>query len=162
MISGSIYEKSDLTLLPAPLRRAVEYLKEHAAELAARETGRFELDGENMILQVLDVTTGPRESIRPEVHRKYVDVQFLAAGGPERLGWYPDLGDNEVDEDLLDTPRDIRFYKNRPDQREGVIEFAVGSYAMFFPWEVHAPAIAVGDPAKVRKIVIKVALDTCR
>lgn len=162
MISGSIYEKSDLTLLPAPLRRAVEYLKEHAAELAARETGRFELDGENMILQVLDVTTAPRESIRPEVHRKYVDVQFLAAGGPERLGWYPDLGDNEVDEDLLDTPRDICFYKNRPDQREGVIEFSVGSYAMFFPWEVHAPAIAVGEPAKVRKIVIKVALDTCR
>lgn len=161
MISGNIYEKSDLRLLPEPLQRAVNYLKDHAAELATRETGRFALDGENMILQVLDVTTGPRETIRPEVHRRYIDVQFLAAGGPERLGWYPDLGDNEVDEDLLDTPRDIRFYKYRPGQREGIIEFDVGSYAMFFPWEVHAPAIAAGEPTKVRKIVIKVALDTC-
>ena len=162
MISGNIYEKSDITLLPAALQRAVQYLKDHAEELATRETGRFELDGDRMILQVLDVTTGPRETIRPEVHRKYVDVQFLAAGGPERLGWYPDLGDNEVDENLLDTPRDICFYKYRPGQREGIIEFAVGSYAMFFPWDVHAPAIQADAPAKVRKIVIKVALDTCR
>lgn len=162
MISGNIYEKSELSILPEPLQRAVNYLKEHAAELATRETGRFELDGENMILQVLDVTTNTRENIRPEVHRRYIDVQFLAAGGPERLGWYPDLGDNEIDEDLLDTPRDIRFYKYRPGQREGIIEFSQGSYAMFFPWEVHAPAIAVDGPAAVRKIVIKVALDTCR
>lgn len=162
MISGNIYEKSDLSILPSALRRAVSYLKEHAGDLATRETGRFELDGDNMILQVLDVTTGPRETIRPEVHRKYVDVQFLAAGGPERLGWYPDLGDNEVEEDLLDTPRDICFYQYRPEQRENVIEFSVGSYAIFFPWEVHSPAIAVGEPATVRKIVIKVALDTCR
>ena len=36
-----------------------------------------------------------------------------------------------------------------------------GSYAMFFPWDVHIPAIQVEEPAKIRKIVIKVALDTC-
>lgn len=37
-----------------------------------------------------------------------------------------------------------------------------GSYAMFFPWDVHIPAIQVGEkPAAIRKIVIKVALDTC-
>ena len=161
MISGTIYEKSDLRLLPEPLQRAVNYLKDHAEELATRETGRFELDGDRMILQVLDVTTGPRAALRPEVHRRYIDVQFLAAGGPERLAWYPDLGDNEVDEDLLDTPRDIRFYKNRPGHREGIIEFAPGSYAMFFPWDVHVPAIQLDTPAKVRKIVIKVALDSC-
>ena len=91
-----------------------------------------------------------------------VFLQFLAAGGPERIGWYPDLGDNEVDEDLLDTPRDICFYKNNPNAREGVIEMQPGSYAMFFPWDVHIPAIQAGAPAAIRKIVIKVALDTWR
>ena len=88
-------------------------------------------------------------------------MQFLAAGGPERIGWYPDLGDNEVDENLLDTPRDICFYKNNPAAREGVIEMQPGSYAMFFPWDVHIPAIQVDAPAPIRKIVVKVALDTC-
>ena len=159
MISGNIYESSELALLPEPLRRAVNFLKEN--DLAHHEPGRFELDGENMILQVLDVTTKPREELRPECHRRYIDVQFLAAGGPERIGWYPDLGSGVVDEDLLDTPRDIRFYKNDPAQREGILEMQVGSYAMFFPWDVHIPAIQAGQPADLRKIVINVALDTC-
>ena len=113
-----------------------------------------------MILQVLDQTTAPRASLRPEVHRKYVDVQFLAAGGPERIGWYEDLGDNEVDEELLET-RDIIFYKNNPAAAEGVIEMRPGTYAAFFPWDVHIPAIeAEGGSAPIRKIVIKVAVDT--
>ena len=160
MISGNIHEASDLTLLPEPLQRAVQFLKD--TDLAAHEPGRFALDGDRMILQVLDQTTAARETLRPECHRKYIDVQFLAAGGPERIGWYPDLGDNEVDENLLDTPRDICFYKNNPRAREGVIEMQPGSYAMFFPWDVHIPAIQAGAPAAIRKSVIKVALDTCR
>lgn len=159
MISGHINEQSSLSYLPDALRRAVSFLKEH--DLAAHEPGRFELEGDDMILQVLDLTTAPRATLRPECHRKYVDVQFLAAGGPERIGWYPDLGGNETDEDLLDTPRDICFYKNNADVCEGVIEMRPGSYAMFFPWDVHIPAIAAGSPAPIRKIVIKVALSLC-
>ena len=106
MISGNIHEKSNLAVLPEPLQRAVQFLKDN--DLAAHEPGKFELDG-----------------------------------------------------DLLVTPRDICFYKNNPNAREGVIEMQPGSYAMFFPWDVHIPAIQVGEPAKIRKIVIKVALDTC-
>ena len=102
MISGNIHEKSNLAVLPEPLQRAVQFLKDN--DLAAHEPGKFELDGDKMILQVIDQSTGPRENLRPECHRKYIDVQFLAAGGPERIGWYPDLGDNEVDENP-DRPR---------------------------------------------------------
>ena len=109
---------------------------------------------------VIDQDTAPRATLRPEVHRKYVDVQFLAAGGPERIGWYEDLGDNEVDEELLET-RDIIFYKNNPAAAEGVIEMRPGTYAAFFPWDVHIPAIETeGGSAPIRKIVIKVAVDT--
>lgn len=160
MISGHIHEQSDLSYLPDALRRAVNFLREN--DLAAHEPGRFELEGDGMILQVLDLTTAPRGVLRPECHRKYVDVQFLAAGGPERIGWYPDLGGSEVDEDLLDTPRDICFYKNNMDVREGFIEMRPGSYAMFFPWDVHIPAIAADTPASIRKIVVKVALSLCK
>lgn len=84
-------------------------------------------------------------------------AEQLGTGVPILLA----IGDNEVDEDLLDTPRDIKFYKNNANAREGVIEMQVGSYAMFFPWDVHIPAIQVGEPAYIRKIVLKVALDTC-
>lgn len=157
MITGNIYANEDLTIYPQAIQKAIHFLKTH--DMAAHEPGRFELDGDSMILQVLDLTTGPRETLRPEVHRKYVDVQFLAAGGPEKIGCYPDMGDNEIDEELL-AARDIIFYKNNPKAREGIIEMQVGTYAAFFPWDVHIPAIQVGEAAPIRKIVIKVAVDT--
>lgn len=158
MLTGNIHSAEDISIYPQAIQRAIRYFMEH--DLAAHEPGRFELDGDRLILQVIDQSTGPREALRPEVHRKYVDVQFLAAGGPERIGWYPDLGDNEIDEELL-AARDIIFYKNDPNARESVIEMRPGSYAAFFPWDVHIPAIqADSGPAAIRKIVMKVAVDT--
>ena len=72
-----------------------------------------------MVLQVLDLTTSPRQTLRPEIHRRNIDVQFLAAGGPERAGYYNDDKTSVVDEDLLDTPRDILFYKDNQDAPRG-------------------------------------------
>ena len=158
MLTGNVFANEDLSVYPKAIQRAIRYYCEH--DLAAHAPGRFALDGDRLILQVIDQDTAPRETLRPEVHRKYVDVQFLAAGGPERIGWYPDMGDSEVDEELL-ASRDIIFYKNNPQARESVIEMQPGSYAAFFPGDVHIPGIQAGDaPARIRKIVMKVAVDT--
>ena len=38
----------------------------------------------------------------------------------------------------------------------------VGTYAVYFPWDVHIPAIQAGAaPAPIRKIVVKVPLSAC-
>ena len=165
MIFGNIQNsmlETELALLPKPLRDAICFLRDH--DMAAHEPGVFEIDlsGVSSVLQVLDLTTTPREHLRPEVHRKNIDVQFLAFGGPEEAGFYSDNGTGIVDEDLLDTPRDILFYKNDGDAPEGRIRLMTGSFAIYFPWDVHIPAIQVGDQcAPIRKIVIKVPLDSC-
>lgn len=115
-----------------------------------------------MILQVLDLTTAPRNTLRPEVHRVYIDVHFLASEGSEATGYYDDDGTNEIDEDLLDTPRDICFYKNNPNAAEGTLQMTPGSFGVYFPWDVHIPAIQAHDtPEKIRKIVMKVPVDAC-
>lgn len=165
MIYGNLYNnqfEKQLAVLPVPLQNALRFLKEN--DMAAHEPGKFdiELGGVPMILQVLDLQTAPRETLRPEIHRKNIDVQLLAAGGPEEAGFYSDDGTNTVDEDLLDTPRDILFYHNNPDAPEGRIALRKGTFAMYFPWDVHIPAIQTGDkPAAIRKIVVKVPLDAC-
>ncbi len=154
--------QQQIAVLPKALQSAIRFLKE--TDLAAHEPGKFdlELDGVPMILQVLDLTTAPRETLRPEIHRTNIDVQFLAAGGPENAGYYSDDGSNEVEEDLLDTPRDILFYTNNPAAPEGTIRMTVGTYAVYFPWDVHIPAIQSGpSPASIRKIVVKVPLAAC-
>ncbi|NBH70874.1 DUF386 domain-containing protein [Clostridiaceae bacterium] len=163
MIYGNIQNAmvcQQIATLPGALQSAVRFLKD--TDLTAHEPGKFdiELDGVSMVLQVLDLTTSPRDTLRPEIHRKYIDVQYLASGGPEQAGYYSDDGSSQVDEDLLDTPRDILFYHNNPSAPEGTIEMAVGTYAIYFPWDVHIPAIQSGStPAPIRKIVLKVPMD---
>ncbi len=160
-VNNQMFEQQ-VTVLPRALQSAIRFLKD--TDLAAHEAGRFdlELDGVPMILQVIDQHTAPRKALRPEIHRKNIDVQFLAAGGPERAGFYSDDGTNIIDEDLLDTPRDICFYHNNPNAAEGSIEMNVGTYAVYFPWDVHIPAIQAGqEPMAIRKIVIKVPMEAC-
>lgn len=160
-VNNAMFDQQ-IAVLPKALRSAIRFLKE--TDLAAHEPGKFEmeLDGVPVILQVLDLTTAPRETLRPEIHRTNIDVQFLAAGGPELAGYYNDDESNMVDEDLLDTPRDILFYHNNPDAPEGTIHMTVGTYAVYFPWDVHIPAIQAGSsPAPIRKIVVKVPLAAC-
>ena len=165
MLYGNInnaFFSSQLKLLPAPLASALRFLKDN--DLNAHEPGKFDitLEGVNMILQVLDLTTKKRNELLPEIHRKFIDVQFLCSGGPENAAYYNDDGTNTIHEDLLNSPRDICFYENNPNVREGLIPMEVGTFAVYFPWDVHVPAIAVDDvPVKIRKIVIKVPLDEC-
>lgn len=54
-------------------------------DMAAHEPGVFsiELDGLSVTLQALNLVTAERKDLRPEIHRKNIDVQFLASGGPE-------------------------------------------------------------------------------
>jgi len=33
-----------------------------------------------------------------------------------------------------------------------------GSFAVFFPWDIHRPACAINEPASIRKVVVKIRL----
>lgn len=160
-INNEFFDKQ-CSLMPKPLALCLNYLKEN--DMAKAEAGVYDLKlgNSDCILQVLDLQTNDRNNLRPEIHRKYIDVQFLASGGPEEAAFWSDDYSLEVDEDLLSTKRDILFYKNSDTTKEGRIYLTPGTYACYFPWDVHVPAIQVGKESKrIRKIVIKVPLEDC-
>lgn len=165
MIYGNVYNEffeQQAKILPWPIQNALHFLKE--TDFTKHETGAFpmELDGVPVILQVLSLETKPREELRPEIHRKNIDIQFLANDSVELASFYNDDGTNSVDEDLLDTPRDILFYKNNDQISENLFELTKGTYAVYFPWDVHVPAIQKdGQSRNILKIVIKVPMDAC-
>ena len=167
MIYGNInneFFEQKAAVLPNPLKEALHCLK--GMNLAGHETGAFptEIGGVPMILQVMDLETKPRASCNPEIHRKYVDLQLFVSGGPEVSTFFTDRGDETVKEDLLDSPRDIMFYENRPEtaKLEGSVIMEPGAYAIYFPWDVHIPGQCdANGPVKYRKIVLKVPVDAC-
>ena len=76
MIFSSINSKDDFTSYPKAVQRAIKYLKEN--DFVNMEPGVYELEGKLMYAQVFDAETGSVNEKRPEVHEKYLDVQFLA------------------------------------------------------------------------------------
>ena len=167
MIYGNVnneFFEQQAAVLPKPLKEALFYLKD--VDLVHHETGAFptEIGGVPMILQVMDLETKTRETCYPEVHRKYVDLQLFISGGPEVSTFFTDRGEETVKDDQLNTPRDILFYENRPEtaKLEGSVIMEPGSYAIYFPWDVHIPGQCdANGPAKYRKIVLKVPVAAC-
>jgi len=87
-----------------------------------------------------------------EAHRKYIDIQAVVQGR-EIMGWAP-----------LDAVMVNREYQAEKDVLFGtvaaatqtLVPFAAGQVMVLYPWDAHAPGLAAGTPAPVRKIVIKV------
>ncbi len=151
MIFGHVDQlESGFAWLPQPLKTALEHLKQ--ADFAALPAGNYELEGRDIYVQVIDMATKPFAETRPEVHRDYIDVQFLCRG-QERIGVASETGSNEVSEDLL-AARDLLFYTGM--ENESTLTMTPGSFAVFFPSDVHRPGCAVAAPAPIRKVVIKV------
>lgn len=151
MIFGHISQANPCRL-PRAIGKALDFLR--TTDFTALEPGVVEIDGRNLFAQILDLTTKEPHENRPEVHRRYLDIQFLA-WGEENIGIAIDTGNNNISESLLEQ-RDIIFYHD--SEHESFIEMIPGSYAIFFPQDVHRPACIKNKEATIRKIVVKVAI----
>lgn len=151
MIFGHIAQPNPCRL-PAAIERALDFLR--STDFRNLEPGVVEIDGKNIFAQVIDLTTRDVAENRPEVHRRYLDIQFLARG-EEKIGIAIDTGNNQISESLLEQ-RDIIFY--HASEHESFIEMIPGSYAIFFPQDVHRPACHKTVATAIRKIVVKVAI----
>ena len=152
MIFGHISQPNPCRL-PQAIETALNFLR--STDFSALEPGVVEIDGRNIFAQVLDLTTREPHENRPEVHRRYLDIQFLASG-EEKIGIAIDTGNNKISESLLEQ-RDIIFY--HASENESFIEMIPGSYAIFFPQDVHRPGCHKSVATPIRKIVVKVAID---
>jgi YhcH/YjgK/YiaL family protein len=151
MIFGNIKDyESGFAWLPQPFKTVIEHLRQ--TDFQALPVGNYDLQGKDIYVQVFDMTTKPFAETRPEVHRQYADVQFSVCGR-EQIGVASDDGGNAVAEDLL-AERDLLFYAGV--QNESMLTMTPGSFAVFLPSDVHRPGVAVGGPATVRKVVVKV------
>ena len=155
MIYGSINAKETGTAYTPMIRKALDVLR--TTDATDMQPGKYPLDGDKLILQVNEVTTGPKSTKRPEVHKDYIDVHYLVRGH-ELIGFYPDLKDSAVLEDQL-AENDVLFYQEREDTREVMLPMTEGCYAVFFPEDVHRPDCMTNAPEEVKKIVLKIRVD---
>jgi len=155
MIIGTIHaEAKAFEDYPAAIKKALDYLR--SKDFTKEENGRVELDGKNMYAIVQRYETRDMAKGRPETHKKYIDIQFIA-DGKEYMGWCPYNPDLKVSE-AYNEEKDVAFYEKLVPESNVVL--SAGSFAILYPDDVHRPCVDVeGVKSNVTKVVVKISLD---
>ncbi len=121
------------------------------ADLKDLPAGKYEIDdGHIFAIIVKDFGETSKEGLL-EVHRKYVDIQFVLSGTDE-MGWKPKaLCINPADN--FDEESDAQNFNDKPD---GWISVKPNFYAIFFPEDAH---MAMFSSDIIHKVIVKVAVN---
>lgn len=122
------------------------------ADLPTLPLGRHDLAGDAAYAVVHEYPTKPAGECIWEGHRRYIDVQYILSGVEgitvADITRMRPLAD-------YDPARDFQPFEGAGD----LLSLHAGFYAIFFPHDIHQPAVALGHPAVVRKVVVKVRVD---
>lgn len=119
-------------------------------DLATFPDGRIELDGDTLFALIQRPEGRGHAGARLEAHRKYADIQFVIAGH-EEYGWRS-LHDAPPTDGEFNEQDDCGIFLGAP-----VVWFPapLGSFAVFFPEDLHAPLAGSGH---LHKVVIKIRI----
>lgn len=150
MICENIRNAKNYAGINKNFEKAFEFLK--TKNLKELEAGQYEIDGNAVFASVQEYTTQDEKDKNWEAHEKYIDIQLIIEG-QEIMGYAP-VSCLEVREDLR-PEKDMIFYKETSEGSN--VKFSEGDFAIFFPEDGHKPGCALGEPSKVKKVVVKVA-----
>ena len=147
MIIGNIHALQDW--LPVELRQAIEHVKAHVTP--ETPVGKHDIDGNNIFMLVSEDSTEPLAARKAEYHARYLDIQIVMRGQEGMV--FSCLPAGKADTERL-ADWDIAFLPAGEQEKSVVLN--EGDFVVFYPGEVHKPLVAVGEPAIVRKVVVKV------
>ncbi len=153
MLYGRLLVKnSELGFLPAPILRALDYLKK--CDWQILENTKQKIDGESMFMVVDEYETKPPNDKKAEQHQQYIDVHYIIRG--EEVIGLGYANEANVVIDPYDLAKDRISYREIKD--EAYISLLTGMFAIFFPADIHRPGLHSNGKQKVRKAVIKIAV----
>jgi YhcH/YjgK/YiaL family protein len=121
------------------------------SDLRDAAAGTFEIDGTRVYAIIQDYISLPLLQGAWEAHRHYIDLQYVIAG-TERMGH---AHISRLAPGAYDPTRDVLPLAGEGD----FLTLGPGDFMLLFPADAHMPRIAVGAPAPVRKVVVKIAVD---
>lgn len=146
MIVGNIHNLQ--SWLPQELAQAIEYVKQNVTD--STPTGKHDIDGNRLFFLLSEDMTEPFAARRAEYHARYLDIQIVLKGQEGMT--FSTQPHGTPDTDWL-ADKDIAFLPE--GEQEKTLVLSEGDFVVFYPGEVHKPLCAVGAPAQVRKVVVK-------
>lgn len=147
MIAGRLKDVED-DCIRSDLNRILCFLMEYADTLE----GHVSLDGERLFADRISVLTKPAEQCVFEAHRRYADLHYILSG-TEGISTAPAAGLQPLG--AFDVQRDIGFYTG---ESAGTVYLKPGDFMLCPPTDAHRVAEMLESPARVEKIVVKIAV----
>ncbi len=134
------------------IETALRYLSD--VDITSMDNGQYPIRGKDIYVVVSRYTPRPGDGRKYEAHRKYLDVQYIAAGH-ELMGYAPVEKITVTGE--YDPENDALFGSVDGD----LVAATAGTFFILYPRDAHMPGVApkIGAAVEVTKAVIKVAVD---
>lgn len=133
------------------IQKGLRFLQEK--DFSKMESGRYDIDGDQIFALVQRYETKDAEDCRPETHNNYLDIQYMAKGR-EYLSWCVLGPDLEISE-AYDPDRDVAFYKKLVPENNVLLTDRI--FAVLYPHDVHRPGCKAEQKQDVLKVVVKIA-----
>lgn len=153
MIVGRLQEVEQQCHSSLYMQKALHFLREIQDKQIPE--GKVEIDGMNVyaIVQSYD-STPALDTLKFEVHRKYIDIQYLLSGR-ELMGWA------HREEMMTTIPySEIKdaLYGVVPPEKVTFVHYCAGQAVVLYPTDAHSPGLTDGDSEIVKKIIVKIAV----
>jgi len=115
--------------------------------------GKYDLTTDGVYATVSDYITKDIDTVFYEVHRKYIDIQYVVSGR-EYIA-ITTLENIDSVKQVYDEVNDIEFFQKTDDR---FVLADSTKFFVFFPSDPHKPCLKVDENSKVRKIVVKIPI----
>lgn len=151
MVFGNIRDIKDYSWLEESVQNAFRYAQEHAAELIHYETGRHDIDGDSLFVNIVEYETTTPENRFWEAHQEYLDLHFMLRG-PEQI----DINFIDNMEQKAFVPADdfLPLFGGS----NGHVVLNEGDFLLCYPKDAHRTAVAVDGPTVIKKAIFKIRI----
>ncbi|MCC9138982.1 YhcH/YjgK/YiaL family protein [Pontibacter silvestris] len=149
MILDKLQNASRYYSLHPLFEKAFRFLQE--SDLTTLPIGQQAIEGRDLFAIISEGTGVPEKAAKLEVHRKYIDIQYVISG-TDHMGW-KDLAICSEPNDPYTEERDAAFF---PDKTSNWFDVPAGLFTIFYPDDAHA---AMATEESVRKVVLKIAVE---
>ena len=151
MIFNKIQNAKTYYSLGEKIQKGFEFIKN--TDLANIPEGKYEILGDEIFANVQNIQTKSKNDKKWEVHRKYIDIQYVIKGF-ECMGYGNLLDFNDIIE-KYDEDKDVEFLNG---EKFNYVNVQEGEFVIFYPQDVHAPMLSVNETSCVKKVIVKIAL----
>lgn len=133
------------------IRRAFEFITQ--MDFSGLSAGRYDVEGDRIYALIQEKNSQRLCDAPFENHQRHADLQ-MTLSGDEWVGYCPVerltlLGD-------YNAQTDVQLYTGTGSLQRSYND----SFALFFPEDGHQPYVTMTEPAPLRKLVMRIRLDT--